>query len=64
MNGEAASLLLKEPERYKEKIKYYVEKYASNKNVFKKDEIKEDEEDTLSNASLDSNDLNEFDMDN
>lgn len=54
--------MLKEPEKYKKTIQDYVIKYASNKDIFKKEE-KEEEEDKLSNASdVGSEDLNEFEM--
>jgi len=33
LNGDAAAVLLKEPERYKEKVKEYVQKYAQPENV-------------------------------
>ena len=33
LNGEAAQLLLKDPEKYKLKVKEYVKKYASNQGL-------------------------------
>ena len=51
LNGEAARLLQKDPERYERKVKEYVKKYASDNISFKndnknteKEEKKEDEE--------------------
>jgi ubiquitin-conjugating enzyme E2 H len=66
LNGEAAKLFLKDPQRYKERVVDYVKKYACenisirnniNNNVNNKDneEIKEDGSEVvseLSNASL------------
>lgn len=64
LNGHAASLMMKEPEKYKKIIQEYVIKYASNKDLFKKEE-KEEEDDNLSNASdVGSEDLNEFELEN
>jgi len=40
LNGEAAMLLLKDPEKYKLKVKEYVKKYAA-KDQFQKSTIKE-----------------------
>ena len=43
LNGEAASLLLKDPEKYKTRVKEYVKKFASGKrfvyeqNIFNKE---------------------------
>jgi ubiquitin-conjugating enzyme E2 H len=62
LNGEAAKLLVKDPEKYKEKVKEYVKKYASDdvfkeKNEGKKSEDINDDDPSqlseLSNASFD-----------
>eukprot|EP01133_Synstelium_polycarpum_P010217 gene10217-11903_t len=50
LNGEAASMLLKEPEKYKQKVKEFVNKYAS-KNSQQEDS---DSESELSSYSDDS----------
>jgi len=47
LNGEAAALLLKEPERYKARVKDYVQKFAQNNSVENK-ESDSDEEIVLS----------------
>jgi len=65
LNGEAANLLVKDPEKYKEKVKEYVKKYASEDlfndkvalNTVNKDTEKNDQNDPsqlseLSNASF------------
>jgi ubiquitin-conjugating enzyme E2 H len=64
LNGEAAALMLKEPEKFKKRVQDHVVKYASIKEVVvKRDEMEEEEEDKLSNASVDSSDMNEFELD-
>jgi len=47
LNGEAAALLLKEPERYKAKVIEYVNKYATENGT----QMEEDEESDLSSYS-------------
>jgi len=42
LNGEAAALLLKEPEKYKDKVKDIVQKYASGEDGMEVDEDKSD----------------------
>ena len=71
LNGEAANLLLKNPEKYKEKTKEYVKKYATEIKE-KKIIISNDENDNnefkeavsvlseLSNASLKLDDDNDI----
>lgn len=65
LNGEAARLLLKDAERYKEKVKEYVKKYASENISLKngistensKEAMKSDSEASeLSNASVEIDD--------
>lgn len=70
LNGEAANLLIKDPDKYKEKVKEYVKKYASD-DVLKEINVgnnpKEDENDEndpsqlseLSNASFDEDGYSE-----
>jgi len=67
LNGEAAALLLKEPEAYKQKVKECVHKYASADNVSAmEDAHKSDDEDVLSELSdvsdTDNNKNNNNDM--
>jgi len=67
LNGEAAALLLKDPEKYNNKIKEYVQKYAKLIDVFEKrtPNGKDNEDDEkLSNASVGSAELNDFVMEN
>jgi len=52
LNGEAAALLLKEPEKYTQKVKEYVQKYAVESDM--KDE--DDESDLSSYSSDDDED--------
>jgi ubiquitin-conjugating enzyme E2 H len=64
LNGDAASLMLKEPEKYKIKIKEYILKYASDKDLFNKNEDeRDDEDDKLSEASIESGDMDDFNLD-
>lgn len=61
LNGEAASLLLKDPEKYKDKVKEYVKKYAIVEEDIKEEEIdlpSNTEQSQLSNASLDDEESN------
>eukprot|EP01112_Ceratiomyxa_fruticulosa_P007756 TRINITY_DN2011_c0_g1_i1.p1 TRINITY_DN2011_c0_g1~~TRINITY_DN2011_c0_g1_i1.p1 ORF type:complete len:189 (+),score=46.61 TRINITY_DN2011_c0_g1_i1:262-828(+) len=53
LNGEAAALLLKEPERYKAKVSEYVLKYAKSTGASNDDE---DEESDLSEYDEDDDD--------
>ena len=64
MNGDAASLLMKAPEKYKIKVKEYVKKYALEKdlNFDVKDEDSESDDETLSCDSIGSDDLDDFEM--
>jgi len=55
LNGEAASLLMKDPTKYKQKVHDYVKKYAQDDNVFKKDiEESDDESDESMSSDGDS----------
>jgi len=47
LNGEAAALLMREPERYKQKIKEYVERYGQAA-PFAEDEDEEEDDDEMS----------------
>jgi len=55
LNGEAAALLLKEPERYKERVKECVNKYASGDDKMDEDDNKSDTSE-LSDLSEDDRD--------
>ena len=44
LNGEAAALALRDPEKYRAKIREYVQKYASPEVVLKEGKSEEDEE--------------------
>jgi len=61
LNGEAAALMIKEPERYKERVKEYVQKYAISKDM---DVDKNDDksEDTSELSELSEDDM-KFDED-
>jgi len=56
LNGEAAALLLKEPERYKEKVKELVKKYAIEDTEMRE---KSDDESELSELSEGDNNQDE-----
>lgn len=58
--------MLKNPEEFKKKVREYVQKYAKESDVKNTTNDKEesDDDETLSNASESSNDLNEFSLDN
>ncbi|KAL9655255.1 hypothetical protein ABK040_009029 [Willaertia magna] len=71
LNSEAAGLMLREPERYKVKVKDYVQRYAKlqdivfhtkNKKIDDEEENNEEELDALSNASENDDDLAEFEL--
>jgi ubiquitin-conjugating enzyme E2 H len=66
MNGEAAALMIKEPEKFKRKVREYCQKYAKEEDVkFGPDDKKKEEEDddeTLSNASASDADLADFEL--
>lgn len=52
LNGEAASLLLREPERFKQKVKEYIARYASDPNPSAKSDDMDEDEDTQSDVTL------------
>lgn len=55
LNGEAAALLLREPEKYKERVKEYVRKYASG-DAAMQDESSNEE---MSDMEMDDDDDND-----
>ena len=56
--------MLKDPEKYKQKIIEYVKKYASDTDIFNKtQDEKDDDDDKLSDISIQSGDLDDFDLD-
>lgn len=56
LNGEAAALLMKEPENYNAKVKEYVSKYASKEAADEAGEEDSAEDDMSSVASFDEDD--------
>jgi len=65
LNSEAASLMMKEPERYKKKVKDYITKYAKEQDVTfeKQDDEEEEDVESLSSASDGGDDdLAEFEL--
>ncbi|KAF0982516.1 hypothetical protein FDP41_011446 [Naegleria fowleri] len=66
LNSEAAGLMIREPERFKKKVRDYIERYAKEEHVKFKDEQDEEQEDdaSLSSASDhgDEDDLAEFEL--
>ena len=62
MNGEAAALMMREPERFKRKVTDYCQRYAKEEDLKfggEEEKANEEEEDdeTLSNASASDADL-------
>eukprot|EP01118_Nematostelium_gracile_P010877 TRINITY_DN380_c0_g1_i1.p1 TRINITY_DN380_c0_g1~~TRINITY_DN380_c0_g1_i1.p1 ORF type:complete len:184 (-),score=48.58 TRINITY_DN380_c0_g1_i1:121-672(-) len=51
LNGEAAALLLKEPDRYKDRVKEFVKRYASPNSDVELDDAQSDDESELSELS-------------
>lgn len=65
MNGEAAALMLKEPEKFKTKVRDYVQRFAKelDKKQAEQDEDMQDADDSLSSVSdTDNNDLADFEL--
>jgi len=64
MNGDAASLMMKNPDAYKQKVKEYVQKYAQERMIqFTSDNQNDDEEDSMSDASdAQDDDLADFEL--
>ncbi|RKF58389.1 Ubiquitin-conjugating enzyme E2 8 [Erysiphe neolycopersici] len=56
LNGEAAALLMREPESYNTKVKEYVSKYASREAADEAGVEDSDEDDMSSVASFDDDD--------
>ncbi|KAL2135052.1 hypothetical protein VTI74DRAFT_9972 [Chaetomium olivicolor] len=59
LNGEAAALLLREPKSYEQKVKEYVQKYASKEAADEAGAESEDDDDLSSVASYDDDDDDE-----
>ncbi|EAL67272.1 hypothetical protein ACTFIW_002494 [Dictyostelium discoideum] len=59
LNGEAASMLLKEPEKYKIKVKEFVNKYASDNSENDESESESDLSSYSDSSDNDDNDNNE-----
>lgn len=67
MNGEAAALMMREPERFKRKVTDYCQRYAKEEDLKfggEEEKANEEEEDdeTLSNASASDADLADFEL--
>jgi len=60
LNGEAAALYLKDPERFKERVKEHIKKYA-NPNSSETDPMQDDDENLSDLSSLDSDGDNQTD---
>lgn len=56
LNGEAAAMLLREPKNYENKVKEYVQKYASKDSADEADAESEDDGELSSVASFDEED--------
>lgn len=54
LNGEAAALQMREPERYQQKVKEYVQKYARPEDFGKNDEEEGDDSDNYTFSSSES----------
>ncbi|KAL0490523.1 ubiquitin conjugating enzyme E24 [Acrasis kona] len=62
MNGDAASLMIKEPEKFKRKVNDYTQRFAKEADVQFSKMDEDDEDDDLSNASASSGDLADFEL--
>ena len=69
LNSDAASLMLKQPDKFKKKVKEYVQNYAQEKNIDWKEEnekaeAKEDgtDDSKLSDIEIDDDDLKDFQL--
>lgn len=65
LNAEAAGMMIKDPERFKKKVKDYIERYAKEEHIKFKSQDEEEENDaaSLSSASEgDEDDLAEFEL--
>lgn len=56
LNGEAAALQMREPERYKQKVREYVQKYAKPEDFPSGDKDDAEEDDDASNFSMSDSD--------
>eukprot|EP00177_Eucheuma_denticulatum_P007612 GFKZ01013844.1.p1 GENE.GFKZ01013844.1~~GFKZ01013844.1.p1 ORF type:complete len:217 (-),score=50.16 GFKZ01013844.1:570-1220(-) len=63
LNGEAAALQMREPERYKQKVREYVQKYAKPEDFPSGDAGEEEEEDDASNFSMTDSEAEDEDED-
>ena len=69
LNGEAASLLLRQPEKFKKRVTEFIQNYAQEKNIDWKDDDdeqqkdgKEDDDDKMSDVEVSDNDLADFEI--
>merc|ERR1712000_363086 len=58
LNGEAAALLMKDPERYASRVKEYVQKYASNESDPMEESDSENSESEMEDDDEDDDDAN------
>lgn len=61
LNGEAAALQMREPERFKQKVREYVQKYAKPEDFPPGDKNDDDQDDDASNFSISDTDEEEDD---
>lgn len=61
MNGEAAALMMRDPEKFKQKVREYVQKYARDENIMDASK-KSDEEDVDSLSSASSGDVEDIEL--
>jgi len=66
MNGEAAAMMLKEPEKFKRKVREYCAKYAKEEDIKfgagNENQEEEEDDETLSDASASDTDLADFEL--
>jgi ubiquitin-conjugating enzyme E2 H len=62
LNGEAASLLLREPEAYNRRVREYVEKYATAEAINSGTEEDEEDEDMSSLESFSDEDAPDMEL--
>lgn len=68
LNGEAASLLLRQPEKYRKKVTEFIQNFAQEKNIDWKDDDEDDpktgkdDDDKMSDVEVSDNDLADFEI--
>eukprot|EP01100_Stratorugosa_tubuloviscum_P001886 TRINITY_DN142_c2_g1_i2.p1 TRINITY_DN142_c2_g1~~TRINITY_DN142_c2_g1_i2.p1 ORF type:complete len:190 (-),score=92.52 TRINITY_DN142_c2_g1_i2:191-760(-) len=61
LNGEAASLLLREPEKFKDKVKDYVKRFATENNSLKTSKETNNDDDEDDDENDNANDIDDDD---